>query len=214
MAVYTKRKVVDIDVNSTTPIYLKFPMQTTFGEFSGSSINKINKTIPVWSIPISQRDPHANVLGTGDIPCSDFKLYTDNVENYIIIPFENLSIVYNTYDAKLEIKDPSVLQGLNVGQIRVQYTLTINKNYLTFDLTTDNYIPNTLNTVCDINALNISRMREEITGLKEAVKNVDTTAISNDINTIKQQIAPVIMTQEEYDQLGTYENKLYYITEE
>ena len=58
---------------------------------------------------------------------------------------------------------------------------------------TDYYINNELSNCSDINAANISKLYAKMFGSAEEKINV--------------------MTQDEYDQLGTYENKLYYITE-
>lgn len=77
---------------------------------------------------------------------------------------------------------------LNTGQINFadDYGIT----------TTDYYINNSLNNCTDINAANISKLYAKVSGGGSSEGKIN------------------IMTQEEYDQLGTYENKLYYITEE
>ena len=78
---------------------------------------------------------------------------------------------------------------LNTGQVTYQDE---NGN-----VTTTNYIINNeLNSCSDINAANISKLRAKIMGGND-----------NEDNT------PEIMTESEYDALGTKENKLYYIVE-
>ena len=99
------------------------------------------------------------------------KVFTDNPELYVY---------KDVVAGKITLTSDDIM-FLNFGQVRYEdeYGVTC----------TDAYIPEIMNSKCDINALNISRLNEK-------VKNMGKP-----------------LTQAEYDALTTKENKLYYILE-
>ena len=103
------------------------------------------------------------------------KVFTDNPELYVS---------KDVVAGKITLTSDDIM-FLNFGQVRYEdeYGVTC----------TDAYIPEIMNSKCDINALNISRLNEK-------VKNMG-----------KEDNKP--LTQAEYDALETKENKLYYILE-
>lgn len=101
------------------------------------------------------------------------KVFTDNPELYV-----NKDVV----SGKITLTSEDLI-FLNFGHVRFEdeYGVT----------STDYYIPEVMNTECDINALNISRLNEKVMSI----------------------IGTQTLTQAEYDALTTKENKLYFIKE-
>lgn len=117
-----------------------------------------------------------NVLDLNTLS-AEVKIYTNCVETYVLKSVSEGKVTLTADD----------IDYLNNGLI----SFTDGK----FTSSTDYYIPNELNGCTDINAANISKLREKLINLGG----------DDEIN---------IMTQDEYDQLQPKENKLYYITEE
>ena len=101
------------------------------------------------------------------------KVFTDNPELYV-----NKDVV----SGKITLTSEDIVL-LNFGHVRFEdeYGVT----------STDYYIPEVMNTECDINALNISRLNEKVMSI----------------------IGTQTLSQTEYDALTTKENKLYFIKE-
>lgn len=101
------------------------------------------------------------------------KVFTDNPELYV-----NKDVV----SGKITLTSEDIV-FLNFGHVRFEdeYGVT----------STDYYIPEVMNTECDINALNISRLNEKVMSI----------------------IGTQTLSQTEYDALTTKENKLYFIKE-
>lgn len=159
------------------------------------------------------------------LTCEYFKLYTENKENYVKVNTNQLNCKFKSNKASIQIEGAD-LEVLGAGPVKIDYTLTADGFDYSYTVPTDSFIPYEVTEDTDLNARNITKLREEINALKETAGTVDLTDIEIKINSLEGKIleikssnntaiknVPTVLTQEEYDELGTYENKLYFIKE-
>lgn len=176
-------------------------------------------------IEVYVTDPAKTDILTEAYTCENFKIYTENKDNYLIIPVTDFHCKFRTNEAYFQIEG-SQLESLNSGLIKVEYTLTYEGFSFNYTVPTDSFVPYTVKEETDINARNISKLREDVDALKATAGSVDLTDVNLAINNVERQILemkqanntvinnqPTVLTQEQYDQLGKYENKLYLIIE-
>ena len=175
-------------------------------------------------------DPTFSDVVIESYTCEGFKLYTDNKDNYLTVPVSAFHCKFRGNEAYFQLEG-SEFESLSSGPVKIEYILSSEGFDYSYTVPTDAFVPYTVNESVDINARNISKLRDEVNALKEiAGQPVDLTDIQLAINEVERKILEVkstvnavittpkseieALTQEEYDNLDYKENKLYIIIEQ